>query len=204
MRPETASGLTRDEVRALLLVALARAEPLEADRRRRLYEALLEYPGLHLAELARQAEVEEKLARYHIRVLVKSGLATKKREGNKNLYYPKVEAEIGSKEVIDRRDKEALALLRRPVPLRMVLALLDDDEGLTMGEMAEAAAVSRSTATYHVEKLKDAELVRVDVEGRARRVHLEDKDRIAELLTEYPPPKDIVSGFVEMWDGLEL
>lgn len=204
MRPEVQAEASRDEVRALLLVALARAKPLEADRRRRLYEALMTYPGLHLAELARQAEVEEKLARYHIRVLVKSGLATKKREGNKNLYYPKVEGEIGSKEVIDRRDKEALGLLRRPVPLRMVLALLDAEEGLTMGEMAEVAAVSRSTATYHVEKLKDAELVRVTVEGRARRVHLEDHQRVAELLSEYPPPKDIVSGFVEMWDGLEL
>lgn len=198
------AAASREEVRSLLLVALARAEPLEAERRRRLYEALMSYPGLHLAELARQAEVEEKLARYHIRVLVKSGLATKKREGNKNLYYPKVEAELGSKEVIDRRDKEAIGLLRRPVPLRMVLALLDTEEGLTMGEMAEAAAVSRSTATYHVEKLKESELVRVTVEGRARRVHLEDPERVAELLSEYPPPKDIVSGFVEMWDGLEL
>lgn len=204
MRPEVQAAASRDEVRSLLLVALARAEPLEADRRRRLYEALMAYPGLHLAELARQADVEEKLARYHIRVLVKSGLATKKREGNKNLYYPKVEAELGSKEVIDRRDKEALGLLRRPVPLRMVLALLDAEEGLTMGEIAEAAAVSRSTATYHVEKLKDAELVRVEVEGRARRVHLDDHQRVSELLSEYPPPKDIVSGFVEMWDGLEL
>lgn len=204
MRPEVHPATRRDEVRALLLVALARAEPLEADRRRRLYEALLEYPGLHLAELARQAGVEEKLARYHIRVLVKAGLATEKREGNKNLYYPKVEAGIGSKEVIDRRDKDALALLRRPVPLRMILALLDAEEGLTMGEMAEAAAVSRSTATYHVDKLKGAELVHVSVEGRSRRVHLTDHDRVAELLTEYPPPKDIVSGFVDMWDNLEL
>lgn len=204
MRPEVQAAASRDELRSLLLVALARAEPLEADRRRRLYEALMAYPGLHLAELARQADVEEKLARYHIRVLVKSGLATKKREGNKNLYYPKVEADLGSKEVIDRRDKEALGLLRRPVPLRMVLALLDAEEGLTMGEIAEAAAVSRSTATYHVEKLKDAELVRVTVEGRARRVHLDDHERVSELLSEYPPPKDIVSGFVEMWDGLEL
>ncbi|MDX1612026.1 MAG: helix-turn-helix domain-containing protein, partial [Candidatus Thermoplasmatota archaeon] len=59
-----------------LAVFLASSDPLEAENRRRLYRALNQFPGLHLAALAREADVDERLARYHIRVLVKSGLAT--------------------------------------------------------------------------------------------------------------------------------
>ncbi|MDX1612164.1 MAG: helix-turn-helix domain-containing protein, partial [Candidatus Thermoplasmatota archaeon] len=144
------------------------------------------------------------LARYHIRVLVKSGLATERREGNLNLYYPKVEHELGSKEVVDQRVKDQLALLRRPVPLRIVLGLLDQEEGLSMGDVAEIADISRSTATYHVGNLEDEGLVHIRKEGRHRVVALTDAEATADLLASFPPPDDVVSGFIEMWDQLDL
>lgn len=174
------------------------------DTRRRLYDALVRYPGLHLAELARQARLSEDLARYHLRVLVKRGIATEVTEERFVRYYPRVEGELGPREVVDRADKPALKLLRRPVPLNMVLALLASDGPLRMGELASEVGVSPGTATYHVKNLAGVDLVAVDARDGGRYVRLVDAARVVRLLTAYPPPRDVVSDFVSLWDELGL
>lgn len=197
------------ELGLLLVLAIGAGSGEDVDHRRRLYQTLQAYPGLHLAALAREADVEEALARYHMRVLVKRGLATEIEEGGFVRYYPRVESEIGARDTVDRADKAALALLRRPVPLRMVLALLDaGPDGIpgpaTMGELSDAAGVSPSTATYHVGNLEEAGIVVTERQGRSKVVQLADAKHVVDLLAMYPPPRDVVEGFIEVWDQLEF
>lgn len=170
--------------------------------RGRLYEALLRVPGLHLARLAREAGVPEAAARYHMRHLVRSGLAIEEGPEGSHRYFPRRDPALGAREV-DRRDKPVLAMLRRPVPLRMVAELLVHPEHrLSMGELAQAARVSAPNAHYHVGRMARLGLVVVSDQGRQRIVALVEPERIRNLLARFPPPRDLVQSFTDVWDRL--
>ena len=72
------------------------------------------------------------------------------------------------------------ALLGQPARATMLL-LLSDGRGLTATELAEAAGVTRQTASFHLSQLVDGQLLRVDRQGRHRYFRLAGSE-IAELL----------------------
>lgn len=59
------------------------------------------------------------------------------------------------------------ALIGQPARARMLLLLLDG-RGRTATELAEAAGITRATASSHLTRLVDGRLVRVDRQGRHR------------------------------------
>lgn len=186
-----------------ILLAVGDKTRVEADLRRQLHRTVAQYPGLHAAELARRTGVKEPSARYHLRMMVRLGLANEVEEAGYLRYYPAGTTEPAPL-ALGRNEKRALAILRRPVPLRIVLALLGQEEPRGMGWIAEQAGVANGTATYHVKNLHTAEIVEIQQRHRERLVHVRDPDWVIRLLTHYPPPRDVVEGFVELWDQLEL
>lgn len=195
--------MTDDPLLSLFL-AIGDKTPMDADLRRRLFHTVLQYPGLHAAELARQAQVGEPTTRYHLHVMTKLGLAKEVEERGYLRYYPAKPSEEAQKMPLGRNEKAALAVLRRPVPLRIVLALLGEGEPCSMGWVAEQAGVSNGTATYHVKNLQKAEVVEVVRRHRERLATVRDPLWTTRLLRDYPPPRDVVEGFVELWDNLEI
>jgi predicted transcriptional regulator len=182
--------------------ASAEAAELDApETRRRVYATLLRLPGLNLAELARHAGVGESLARYHVTVLLRSDLAHEERSAGHPRFFPSSPSPEGMRDTVDRRDKALLALLRRPGPLRIVLELqVREGHQATMGELARAAGVSPGTATYHVAKLVKLGAILMRDDGRLRFAELVEPGRIMGLLARYPPPRDLVQAFTELWD----
>lgn len=83
------------------------------------------------------------------------------------------------------------------------MALLDE-EPLAAGELAEACGVSASTASHHISRMQEGELIYVERKGRSRQIRLADREKVLGLLAEHPPPDDMVQGFVEAWDDLGL
>lgn len=182
----------------------------EADKdapetRRLVYGALLRLPGLNLAGLARAAGVGESLARYHLGMLLRASLAMEDRATGHTRYFPAVAGAFGPEDTVDRRDKALVAVLRRAGPLRMVLELLvRPGHEATMGELAKAAGVAAGTATYHIGKLVKLGAVQVRDEGRLRHIHLVEPERVQALLARYPPPKDLVAAFTDLWDQVQI
>ncbi len=159
------------------------------------------YPGLALAKLAEQAEVDESLVRYHVRILEEAALVRSEEEGGHRRVFPLERTKAGAKSALDERERRWLALLRRPPVLRAVVALLDE-EPLRAGELADACGVSASTASHHIKRMEEGGLVAITREGRSRLIRLADRKRVMGLLAEHPPPEDLVQGFVEAWDDL--
>ncbi len=187
----------------VLLVARPGEDPLDLETRRRVFVTINRYPGLTLAELARTAGYDESLARYHVRVLEKAGLARSETQSEHRRIYPLKRTEAGSASPLSPQDKQLITLLRRPPVLRAVVALLDQGP-LTAGELADACGVAASTASHHISRMRDEELIHVKKDGRSRIIHLADRDRVLHLLAEHPPPDDLVQDFVEAWDDLGL
>lgn len=126
-----------------------------------------------------------------------------KEQGAYQVFFPKGEGPLGSQETVDRTDKDALALLRQPVPLHAVLLLLDR-EACTHAELEEQLPVKRTTLHYHMGKLERAGVVESWREGKERRYKLREGDRILALLVRYRPPDKLVEGFLEAWEALGL
>lgn len=189
---------------ALYIVFLAtRDDLLELDTRRRLFEVVQEYPGLHLRELARRVEMNPNHAKYHLQYLEKHGLISSKKQGGYWTFFPLEEGSLGLREQVDAREKHVLALLRRPIPLHVTIVLLDRDEA-SLSELGEAVDASPSTLHYHMGKMEKAGLVESRREGRERRFRLPDHDEVLALLMRFRPPDELVQGFLEAWEELEF
>lgn len=81
---------------------------------------------------------------YHLDYLESAGLIVSRRDGRYKRYF-------GSHS-IGRREKEVLSLLRHEAPRRLTQALLDRGAA-TQRELCDAVGVSRSTVSFHLNRL---------------------------------------------------
>lgn len=189
---------------ALHIIFLARKQDLlELDARRRVFETVRDYPGLHLRALARETDLGVKHVEYHLRRLEQSGLVSARDEDRYRCFYPREEGSVGRREVVGREQKRALSMLRRPVPLHIVVLLLDRTE-MTHKQLLEHVDVAHGTLSYHLKKLEKDGIIETQKAGRERRLRLRDADEIEGLLMRFKPPDRVVQGFIEAWDGLGL
>jgi DNA-binding transcriptional ArsR family regulator len=147
--------------------------------------------------------METNHAKYHLEVLERHGLVTSDKEEGYWRFFPREDSDLGPKEVLSPEEKEIVSLLRKEVPLHATLVLLDEGEALA-GELADAVDVAASTMSYHASQMQEAGLVEAEKDGRSRIYRLVDPERVAELLIRFEPPDELVKGFLDAWDQLEL
>lgn len=176
---------------------------LQLETRRQVFLAVHRYPGLELSRIARLAGVDEDVVRYHVRVLEEAGLVRAEEEGARRRVYPLERTSAGAVSPLTRDERRIVGMLRRPATLRAVVALLEHGE-LSAGGLARACSISPSTASHHIKALEEAALITVRREGRERLIALADRALVLRLLTDYPPPRDLVQGFLEAWDELGI
>lgn len=183
---------------AILFAAVR--DPLELEVRRRIHEHLHRYPGLHLREVARSLELEPNHAKYHLDRLERHGLVSSRKEDGYWRFWPR---DDGKKEQVDRRDKKALALLRKKVPLHVASLLLEHEE-MSQVALLEHVGLAQSTLHYHLRNMEKAELITSRKPSRERFYRLLDPDHVEDLLVRYRPPDHLVQGFLDTWEQLEL
>lgn len=170
----------------LTLMAQPITDPLDHDVRERIYQTTLQYPGLHLSGIARHANIGTNHAKHHLQVLQDEGYVSSRRGDSYWRFYPREETTLGKREILDAQDKTWLSLLRRPIPLKTTLYLLNHDEA-TATDLQNALDVAGSTVHYHTSKMEDADLLQSEKHGRARIYTLTDHERTQQLLARYQP-----------------
>jgi predicted transcriptional regulator len=189
---------------ALHIVFVAKRDELLAlDARRRVYDYVRLYPGLHLSEIARGCGMETNHAKYHLLYLEKHGLLSSRRDEGYLRFFPKEEGSVGLREILAPDEKAVLALLRQPVPLHTILLLIERGEA-SAEELRAAVGVSHSTLLYHMGKLEQRGIATSDRAGRERRFRLVDPARIAQQVVRFRPPDQLVQGFLEAFEQLDL
>lgn len=168
-----------------------------------MFQAVTQYPGLHLRELARQLDLDPNHAKYHLTYLEKHGLVSSRKEEGYWRFFPRETGSVGLRDVVSVDKKRVLSFLRRPVPLHAVLILLDRGRA-TQGELAGAVGVAQATLHYHVGKMESSGLLVSRREGRERIYELAKPDEVLDLLVRYRPPDALVQGFLDAWEQLEL
>jgi DNA-binding transcriptional ArsR family regulator len=95
---------------------LTKDEILKLETRREIYNFINNYPGLHLREISRRTNIPLGSLRYHIGSLKKYSLIVTRKDQVYKRYF--VLHSIGN------MDKEIINILRKEIPLRIVLLLL--------------------------------------------------------------------------------
>lgn len=168
---------------------------LEVETRRRIYQVVCDFPGLHLREVSRIVGLATNLVDYHLVCLEKRDIVRSVQDDQFKRYF----AENVS---ISTSDKRWIGMLRQTTPFRIVILLLDR-ENQTNKELAANLFKSPGTVTYHLGKLVEAGLV-VKLQDR-RGFSLSDPRRVERILMAFHPlPEVLTSGFREIWEEFEF
>lgn len=171
------------------------AEKPKPDTRKRVYDAVRRYPGIHVRGIERALATSATLAQYHLRKLEDEGYVEAKEQGGYTRYYP---TSKGKAAKVTERDQPIVGLLREEVPLHVVLLLLDAGP-LTHAQLVERLGIAKSTVSYHLAKLAELGVVE---RGAGPELRLAERDRIYRLLLAYDPTPDLRDAFADLWEGL--
>lgn len=149
---------------------------LSVESRRTIYQCVIEHAGAHLRDVARRSGMPLGTALYHLDRLEEAGLVVARRDGRYKRYF--------AAQGMGRREKEVVSLLRHDVPRRIVYSLLRDGPA-TQRALCEAIGVSRSTLSFHVNRLLVHGLVN-RTEARPEGIYaLQEPDLARDLLARF-------------------
>lgn len=149
---------------------------LDLEVRRKIVQILQDNPGLHLRELARRLDLAVSTAEYHLYHLTKHGVLATREEAGQKCFFPA--------KGLDYRDTKILSYLRHEAP-RRILAELLLEPGLTPGQLREILSMPAPTLSFHLKRLRDADLTVEEADGRTKHVFAQEPERIASLLVGY-------------------
>ena len=125
-------------------------EVLEFKTRKKIFDIILKYPGLHLRELIRFSNLSEGTLRYHLKYLLKNGIILEKSNDNFVRYY--------IKDNIGVEDKKILHFLRQNIPRSIILYLLAN-AFVSQIELSKDIGKHPTTIEFHLQKLIDANII---------------------------------------------
>jgi predicted transcriptional regulator len=177
---------------------------LAVKTRKDLYDFVRKNPGFHLREVARALNLSITLADYHLRFLEKHELVTSAMDGEYKRFFP-LSMPGGAEErpALTDAEKQILAFLRQPVPLR-ILAFLMEREAATHKEILEHTPVSASTLSHHLKKMEAAGLLG-RAEPRERGYRVAAAKAVARIMATYElATPDQIDTFIQVWGEFRL
>jgi predicted transcriptional regulator len=166
---------------------------LGPEARRRILDHVRAHPGVRLGALADALGMPESTLAYHCRVLDRRGEVALRDVGGLRAYYPM--------QGMDRRDRDLLHVVLREAPRQICLHLLVHP-GSTPSELSRALEVSGSALSFHLGRLRAANVLVEEPQGRTKRLYIRDAQRVAHVLTVHPClPPGAPDAPVEVGDG---
>jgi predicted transcriptional regulator len=159
--------------------------------RRKILELIERFPGLHLRDLARRADLSEALAGYHLEALEREGFVQSRFDAFYRRFFAVKVAGPST------ADQQLLAQLRQRVTADLAIHLLEQSPA-TQTALTKKLGLAKSTVSYHISKLEASGLVVVAPEG----IRLKEPERVRRILLTWRPPADVTERFSEMWRRL--
>jgi predicted transcriptional regulator len=149
---------------------------LQLEPRRKIYNFILNHPGVYFREISRELKIPKSTLEYHLRYLKKNELILARKSGVYTRYF--VSQEIG------RNEKRAFSVLRTKTALHLVL-VLSMRHVRTRTELSRELEKSPSAVLYHLDKLIEAEVVEKFKENNKIKYRLKDEKETDKLLIKH-------------------
>jgi len=168
---------------------------LELESRRRIYDFLMANPGVHLRRIGTALGMSTGMLSYHLGYLERNGMLKAEEDGHRKRYFIArafVEAQ-----------RRILAVLRQDVPRKIVLQLLTYGDR-TFADLQVSVGVSKSTLSYHLQKLMARDLLVRSKRERESVFAIKDLDEVRKLLLANRSSfhDDAVDRFADLWSSL--
>lgn len=171
------------------------SEEIPQKTEERIYNLIAKIPGLHLSKIAEMLTMSKPLAVYHLTQMEKDKKIVVKKEIGFKRYYLATDA-------IETHDKELLSLLRKEIPLKIIL-FLSKKENAQHKEILAQLGVSPSTLSYHLNKLVEQGIISLQRYGDEKGYSITNKKEIVNFILRYR--LDVLTdGFKDFWDDLHL
>ena len=165
-----------------------------SDTRGVVREHVEAHPGVYFNELTRDLDIATGQAQYHLRRLRDSGAVDSEALRGRTHYFP-----TG----YDPWERRTIALLRRETARSIIVTALEEREP-SASDLAEELDVARSTVSWHVSALVDADVAEKVYDQRGRsHIRLTRPDETRRLLDEVTPslPDKLVDRFMRLVDA---
>lgn len=175
------------------MLKLPKDAVLELEARRKIYDIIVESPGLHFRELQRRADVAYGSLQYHLEFLIKHNLLSEEKGSEYSRFFPS--------EFKSVRERELISLLRQESIRRILLHLLEKP-GCRNKDLVDEINLSPSTVSWHVGRLLRAQAVVQESRGSDVVFSVSEPDIVTRLLVTYKASflDRIVDRFVEVWE----
>lgn len=169
------------------------ASLLHLPARRALYAIVSKFPGLHLREIQRKADLATGELEYHLGILERAGLVKSRRIEGYLRFFPRGLGEF---------EARALSILRQENSRRIVLRLMLSPDS-NQRELASLVGLSPATISWYMSRLEAWRIIGAERRGREIRYSVRAPSQIAKLLASFRKSfKDkLVDNFLDMWEG---
>jgi len=153
--------------------------------RRRIYEHVRNFPGVHLRQIVRETALGLGTVEHHLHVLVRHGMIESRSVGpRRRTFFARDGRSAG--------DKDLLAVLRgRPVRRILVCFLVDPD--MDALDIATRLDLANATVAYHLQRLVKWTVLEELRIGRGRLYRIRDPVAVTRLLDELAVEDRLVS-----------
>ena len=135
---------------SLFLSMLMDKKILDLEKRRKIYNFILNHPGVHLRLISKKIKMPYTTIRHHIHYLERHDLIIKKSDGKSDKLY--------IKNKVSRKDKEIIGFLQQNTQREIILLLLAY-VGCSISEISKNLNRHPSTILFHLKKLHDKNIV---------------------------------------------
>lgn len=169
-------------------------EALELDARRRIFDHIMATPGTHLRGVHRAVRLPFGQVLYHLNYLEKLELVVVKKDGKFSRYFVK--------NLLGRKEKDAISVLRHEVPRTVSILLLFHKE-MSHKHILEHVAVSPSTLSFHLSKMVDGGVVSREQRGRESIYRLVEEPLVTKTLIRHRASFQcgVVDRFCQVFDA---
>jgi predicted transcriptional regulator len=165
---------------------------LELETRKKIFQLILKSPGLHFRELQRRSGLVTGELQYHLDYLKKRSLVTEDKDRDYSRFF------VIDK--LDEKEKKILSFLRQST-IRKIIFFVMENPKCNHKTITGKVGISPSTASWHLKRLVEAELLKDSHKGRESYFVVSNPELIAKLLIRYRRSflDTIVDTFIASW-----
>jgi predicted transcriptional regulator len=166
-------------------------DALNLTRRKVIFTHISQYPGAYLREMEKSLSLSIGDLQYHLQQLEKAELITAHDDGRRLRYFAKD---------VSIPDREILSIIQLQTPRRIVVFLLNHPDS-TFKEILSEFRFTKGALSFHLKKLKQAEVITSIKQEKEQRYRVNDELRINQILVTYHSGllDQAVNGFVDFW-----
>jgi DNA-binding MarR family transcriptional regulator len=135
-----------------LYVRISKNEVLDNKTRGRIKKWVFKAPGIHFNEIMRRLRLGNGETAHHLTTLEREGFVWSRSDGRLRRFYPREMAHLEAPPSLSRTEKS-------------ILETVQENEGISQGEISKLLEIPYATINRHVNKLADAGFLRLERHG---------------------------------------